>query len=132
MATGVKVEHTQVINVPGTGNVALGTGQHTTIPAQLVLVSIGYRSKHLEGVAFDQARGVVPNVSGRVLREQGGSELERGLYVCGWLKRGPSGALRWNGRRAAALAALALLPRAERELGRDASCCPVRPEAQPS
>jgi hypothetical protein len=43
-ATGVEVEHTKVVAVPGRGHVALGTGQHTNIPAQLVLVSIGYRS----------------------------------------------------------------------------------------
>ncbi len=91
MATGVKVEHTEVISVPGKGSMAKGTGQFTTIPAQLVLVSIGYKSKPLEGAPFDQSKGVIPNVAGRVLAEQGSSEVQPGLYVCGWLKRGPSG-----------------------------------------
>lgn len=42
--------------------------------------------------------GVVPNSRGRVLRSASGDNvlLEEGLYVCGWLKRGPTGIIATN------------------------------------
>lgn len=42
--------------------------------------------------------GVVPNIEGRVLSstEQGSSSTEAGLYVVGWLRRGPSGVIGTN------------------------------------
>lgn len=39
-----------------------GTGVMHTLPAQLVLESIGYKSLPLEGAPFDARRGVIPNV----------------------------------------------------------------------
>jgi adrenodoxin-NADP+ reductase len=65
--TGLRVELTQLQVQPGRGAVAVGTGQFETYPVQLVLKSIGYKSLPLEGVAFDQRAGVIPNTSGRVL-----------------------------------------------------------------
>ena len=40
----------------------------------------------------------VPNSRGRVLRNASGNDvlLEEGLYVCGWLKRGPTGIIATN------------------------------------
>lgn len=35
--------------------------RESALPAQLVLKSIGYKSVPLDGVAFDEARGVIPN-----------------------------------------------------------------------
>jgi hypothetical protein len=42
--------------------------------------------------------GVVPNIKGRVLADTSGDPtlLEKGLYVCGWLKRGPTGIIATN------------------------------------
>lgn len=42
--------------------------------------------------------GVVPNVRGRVLSDNSGDPtlIENGLYVCGWLKRGPTGIIATN------------------------------------
>lgn len=42
--------------------------------------------------------GVVPNSRGRVLQTTSGDLLllEEGLYVCGWLKRGPTGIVATN------------------------------------
>lgn len=42
--------------------------------------------------------GVVPNIRGRVLHDTSGDPtlLEEGLYVCGWLKRGPTGIIATN------------------------------------
>lgn len=41
--------------------VARGTGDFDAIPADLVLVSIGYCSVAIEGAGFDPARGIVLN-----------------------------------------------------------------------
>jgi adrenodoxin-NADP+ reductase len=88
----------------------MGTGAFEDIEAQLVLKSIGYKSLPLAGAPFDARAGVVPNVAGRVLRQpsqqqqqqpgssssDSGSEFEPGLYVCGWVKRGPTGLIGTN------------------------------------
>lgn len=96
---GLRVEKTALVGSPA---VAQGTGEFEVIPAQMVLVSIGYRSLPLPGVPFDARRGVVPNQAGRVMSDVGGSDavqgvdLCQGLYVVGWLKRGPSGIIGTN------------------------------------
>jgi len=71
-----------------------GTGQYETLPAQMVLRSVGYQSVPLPGVPFDERASVVPNALGRVLGA-GGSPLP-GEYVAGWLKRGPTGVIGTN------------------------------------
>jgi ferredoxin--NADP+ reductase len=44
-------------------------------------------------VPFDTGRGVIPNHGGRVLAE---GEVVPGVYVTGWIKRGPSGVIGTN------------------------------------
>ncbi|KAK1312092.1 hypothetical protein QJS10_CPA07g00793 [Acorus calamus] len=63
---------------------------------RLVLKSIGYRSVPVEGLPFDDSRGVVPNINGRVLSDKQHNIIENGLYVTGWLKRGPTGIIATN------------------------------------
>jgi ferredoxin--NADP+ reductase len=63
------------------------TDAHASVPAGLVLRAIGYRGSALPGVPFDEARGTIPHVDGRV----GPNE-----YVVGWAKRGPSGVIGTN------------------------------------
>ncbi|MFF2299275.1 FAD-dependent oxidoreductase [Arthrobacter sp. NPDC058127] len=65
------------------------------IDAGLVFRSIGFRSDPLEGVPFDPRTATVPNERGRVLD---GSDTARGLYVTGWVKRGPNGVIGTNRR----------------------------------
>lgn len=67
----------------GNGNV-VGTGEFTDWPVQAVYHAIGYRSEPLPGVPFDYERNVVPS-------EDGKGKVEDGLYVTGWIKRGPVG-----------------------------------------
>ncbi|WAU81358.1 FAD-dependent oxidoreductase [Streptomyces sp. Qhu-G9] len=76
----------------GRGGVA-GTGEHEDIEAQLVLRSVGYRGVPLEGLPFDAARGTVPHLAGRVLRD---GSVSPGEYVAGWIKRGPTGVIGTN------------------------------------
>jgi len=93
----VRLERTHLVD----GRLA-GTGEFETIPVQLVLRSVGYRSVPLPGVPFDAATHTVPNEAGRVLRKGpddtygGAGERAAGEYVAGWLKRGPTGVIGTN------------------------------------
>jgi ferredoxin--NADP+ reductase len=73
---------------------AVPTGETETIPAGLVLRSVGYRGVGLPGVPFDESRGTIRNEGGRVLGEDGAHVP--GLYCTGWIKRGPSGVIGTN------------------------------------
>ena len=86
---GVEVERTAL---DGTGNVK-GTGVLETIPAQMVLRSVGYRGQGLDGLPFDERNGTIPHEAGRVLHE--GIPVP-GEYVAGWIKRGPTGVIGTN------------------------------------
>ena len=72
---------------------AVGTGETVEIPCGLVFRSVGYKGKAIDGVAFDAKSGTIPNVNGRVTVD--GKSLP-GLYVAGWIKRGPSGVIGTN------------------------------------
>lgn len=74
---------------------AVGTGETEIIEAQLVLRSVGYRGTALPDVPFDERKGIIPNDGGRVLDAPGGAPMP-GLYVAGWIKRGPSGVIGTN------------------------------------
>jgi ferredoxin--NADP+ reductase len=87
-----KVEGVEVVRntlvTDGRGNVrAVATDRSEVIPCSLVLRSVGYRGVALPGVPFDDDRGVIPNVEGRVAD---------GVYCAGWIKRGPSGVIGTN------------------------------------
>lgn len=61
----------------------------------LVFRSVGYRGVALPDVPFRDDWALVPNDEGRVLEEPDGSPVS-GLYVAGWIKRGPSGVIGTN------------------------------------
>ncbi|AQA24751.1 pyridine nucleotide-disulfide oxidoreductase family protein [Rhodococcus sp. MTM3W5.2] len=71
------------------------TADSEALEASLVLRSIGYRGRPLAGVPFDERRGTIPNDNGRVLESAGGAPVD-GVYVTGWIKRGPSGVIGTN------------------------------------
>ncbi|MCY4022085.1 MAG: FAD-dependent oxidoreductase [Anaerolineaceae bacterium] len=72
------------------------TDIYETIPVGLVFRSVGYRGVPLPDIPFYEPWGIIPNEKGRVLREQDGSDSLTGLYVVGWIKRGPSGVIGTN------------------------------------
>lgn len=72
---------------------AVGTGETEEIPCGLVFRSVGYRGLAVPGVPFDENAGVIPNADGRVMN---GDAPAPGLYVVGWIKRGPSGVIGTN------------------------------------
>lgn len=65
-----------------------------TVDAGLVLRAIGYRPTRLREVPYDEDRGVVPNVAGRVTPVNDAGLARE--FVAGWLKRGPSGVIGTN------------------------------------
>ncbi len=76
------------------GNVRpVPTGMFDEIECGLVLRSVGYKGLPLPGAPFDERSGTIPNQLGRVV-ERG--EVVPGLYVCGWIKRGPTGVIGTN------------------------------------
>ena len=56
----------------------------------VLIKSIGYRSLEMSGVPFDHKRSVIPHEFGCVKDPETGV-LQQGLYVAGWIKRGPVG-----------------------------------------
>lgn len=71
------------------------TGERETIECGLVLRSVGYKGKPVEGLPFDERRGLIPNQAGRVMEGGDGAEVPR-HYASGWIKRGPSGVIGTN------------------------------------
>lgn len=71
------------------------TGETETLPVGLVFRSIGYQGVALRDVPFDEKRAVIPNQAGRAILLENENPLY-GLYVAGWIKRGPSGIIGTN------------------------------------
>ncbi|KZV46272.1 NADPH:adrenodoxin oxidoreductase, mitochondrial-like [Dorcoceras hygrometricum] len=93
---GVRLEKTILKGDEQAKQVAVGTGVYEDI--SIALKSIGYKSLAIDGLPFDNHKGIVPNIGGRVLGNvlQDESKCATGLYVCGWLKRGPTGIIGTN------------------------------------
>jgi ferredoxin--NADP+ reductase len=110
--TALTVERNELVVDPYGALRSKGTGQLETIPAGLVLRSIGYRTVPIEGVPFDHATSTINNVAGQVVHPSTG-EVVPGEYVVGWAKRGPTGLIGNNKPDSAATveAMLADLPR---------------------
>ena len=92
--TGIRVVRNRL-----EGGRAVPTGELEEIGCGLVLRSIGYRGRPLEGVPWDDRRGLIRNEGGRVCDEDG--RHRQGEYVVGWIKRGPSGVIGTNKKDAA-------------------------------
>jgi len=85
----VRMSRNRLEGEPGNQS-AVSTEEVEDVPCGMLLRSIGYRSVALDDeMPFDTKRHVVPNELGRVTGETG-------LYVSGWLKRGPSGIIGTN------------------------------------
>jgi ferredoxin--NADP+ reductase len=89
---GVVLERNSLSGEPGSQK-AVGTGVTELVPCGVLFRSVGYRGVPLAGVPFDEKNGIIPNVEGRVVEK--GQPLS-GLYVAGWIKRGPSGIIGTN------------------------------------
>jgi ferredoxin--NADP+ reductase len=74
---------------------ARDTGEREELECGLVLRSVGYTGIPIEGVPFDERRGLILNEGGRVL-DSHDSGHKVGHYTAGWIKRGPSGVIGTN------------------------------------
>lgn len=84
----VEALRTERMELTGTGDVR-GTGTFSDWPVQAVYRAVGYLSSELAGLPFDHDSGTVPHQAGRVLDLEG--RPLPGVYVNGWVKRGPVG-----------------------------------------
>ncbi|MEJ7792343.1 MAG: FAD-dependent oxidoreductase [Gaiellaceae bacterium] len=91
------------------GGRAIQGDERELVPCGLVFRSVGYRGVALPGLPFDEASGTIPNEGGRV---------EPGVYVAGWIKRGPSGVIGTNKKDAAETVQLLLADAAAGRLSR--------------
>lgn len=78
----IEVERTRLVD-----GRAEATGEIETLPADLVVSCIGYRTSPIPDVPFDERAGRFANEEGRILP---------GLYCVGWARRGPSGTIGTN------------------------------------
>ncbi len=65
------------------------TGETEELPVQMVFRSVGYLGVALPGLPFNPKTGTVPHDCGKV------PDLT-GVFVAGWIKRGPSGVIGTN------------------------------------
>ncbi|ARU22821.1 FAD-dependent oxidoreductase [Ralstonia pseudosolanacearum] len=90
--------HLQPLAIEGDGRVqrmrfARADASPLAIDCGLVFSSIGRQSARLNGVPYDDARGVHANQDGRVTDN---GTVVPGLYASGWSKRGPRGTIGTN------------------------------------
>lgn len=83
--TGFRYERTRP---DGAGGV-VGTGEFRSVEVGAVYRAVGYFGSPLDGIPFDEARGVIPNREGQVIDEN--DQHVPGVYATGWIKRGPVG-----------------------------------------
>ncbi|GHF13585.1 FAD-dependent oxidoreductase [Pseudolysinimonas yzui] len=72
----------------GAGGVR-GTGEIREVEVGQFYRAVGYFGSPLDGIPFDERRGVIPNREGQVLATD--NEILPGVYATGWIKRGPVG-----------------------------------------
>ena len=72
---------------------ARGTGEKITLDSGILFRSIGYLGVPIIGVPFDDRKGIIPNIKGRV--SNNGAVVPQ-LYTAGWIKRGPTGIIGTN------------------------------------
>jgi ferredoxin--NADP+ reductase len=74
---------------------ARDSGEREELECGLILRSVGYTGVPIEGVPFDERRGLILNEGGRVLDSHDAGH-KVGHYAAGWIKRGPSGVIGTN------------------------------------
>lgn len=89
-------------------------GIEELLETSLILRSVGYRGRPVPGLPFEPERGTVPNIAGRVVDPVDEGRVP-GIYVAGWIKRGPTGVIGTN-RYCAAETVASLLADHERAL----------------
>lgn len=71
------------------------TNEREKLNVDMIFRSIGYHGTPLPRIPFNEKWGIIPNDNGRIIDP----ELQKhitGLYVTGWIKRGPTGVIGTN------------------------------------
>ena len=103
---------------------AQDTGEREELECGLVLRSVGYTGVPIEGVPFDEKRGLILNEGGRVLDSHDAGH-KVGHYTAGWIKRGPSGVIGTNKKDA-----LETVQHLLADVGRRHAARPAEPRAR--
>ncbi len=82
-----KIEALEVSQTAFRDGKLVKTGDVETIPCDLLVSCIGYRTSPIPGIPFDERAGRFANDEGRILP---------GLYCVGWARRGPTGTIGTN------------------------------------
>lgn len=93
---GIRLMRNELVLTGGAAE-AKATGEEATLDCGIVFRSVGHRGRPLQGLPFDDARGRLPNESGRIVDND--PDMPRphlGVYAVGWAKRGPSGMIGSN------------------------------------
>ena len=91
----IRLRRTELVATT-TGDVrAVATDETEELACDLVFRAIGFRGAPVAGLPFDDTRGVIPNRDGAVVDPHTDEPIP-GMYVAGWIKRGPSGVIGTN------------------------------------
>lgn len=90
----VEVVHNDLVYRETRSEITAGD-QKSTFPCQLFIRSVGYRGRPLSGVPYDERSGLIPCDSQGRVQDLDGHTVP-GLYVSGWMRRGPSGVIGTN------------------------------------
>jgi ferredoxin/flavodoxin---NADP+ reductase len=93
---GLKLVRNELYTADGGSLRPRATDTHEVIPVDIVFRSVGYRGVPIDGIPFRDDWGIVPNDHGRVIDPDADGAPVTGVYVSGWIKRGPSGVIGTN------------------------------------
>ncbi|MFH1023233.1 MAG: NADP oxidoreductase [Planctomycetota bacterium] len=93
--SAIRIERNTLVRDDTGGIKAKGSGTVETVPVGAVFRSVGYQGVPLPGVPFDAKKGVIANDAGRVVDAATRAPVA-GMYVAGWIKRGPTGLIGTN------------------------------------
>ena len=96
---GLKIVRNELVNAAEGKLRAQPTDETMILEAGLIMRAIGFRANPFTGLPFDSQRNVIRNQLGRVMSFNDGNNEETrvpGVYVTGWLKRGPRGLIGTN------------------------------------
>ncbi len=86
------LEKNILVGQPGSQQ-AKGTGEVSSLFCGLIFRSVRYRGVPIDGIPFDEKKGIFVNREGRI--DLNGKPCS-GFYCSGWIKRGPSGVIGTN------------------------------------
>ncbi|MET0198277.1 MAG: FAD-dependent oxidoreductase [Rhodococcus fascians] len=92
---GIRLVHNSMVTNDMGDIATVPTDSVESIACGLVVRSVGYKGYPIPGLPFDSDRGVVPHLHGRVI-DADSAGVVAGVYVSGWIKRGPSGGIGTN------------------------------------